>query len=172
MKPQKLAITLFLSIVISKTAECQKSDRLQPECQVVLLRDLRSGYVYRIVFYNNSDSVLCLLTSVSGTYKIKFPEALLLSSNFDDTLIYNLDRVANDTLVTSYYPVKRKICILPFQSKEVEIVIPRKGSYNYCKVGYFYTDKLCYNLKKPEKYKPLWYSSFDIRFLALKLALP
>jgi hypothetical protein len=139
------------------------------EHEIGQLRDSDSGNSFRLSLYNDSNSVLCILTSVAGTYRRGVPETLFFTHPEQDSVTYKFDHLAADTLVNTYLPTRRQICVLPFQTKIVDLLIPKRIARSFLELSYYHSDSYTYSVNKTEKYKPMWFKKFNIKSLAIEL---
>jgi hypothetical protein len=169
MKISAILGTIFLVNVICSNAIGQSELPFQIEHEIVQLRSSNSGLAFRLSLYNNSDSVLCILTSVAGTYRKGIPERLASVYPEQDSVLYNLDKLAADTLVDTYLPTRRRICVLPFQAKEIDLIIPKSSTKSFLRINYYYSADFTFSVKKTEKYKPMWFKKYDIKSYDLEI---
>lgn len=133
------------------------------EQELVLLSRTERNFFYRLTIYNNCDSVLYILTSVSGNYKKYFVDKLSPISAFSDSIVYSLDYLSSDTLTTSFLPIFNRIGILPYQAKIVDLVIPLSSNNSFLRIKYYYDRNATFSTKKLKRLKPMWFKDLDIR---------
>lgn len=125
--------------------------------------------LYNVTAYNNSDSVLCFISSTFGDYKKRGVSELIPWSNANDSLIYKIDYTLGDTKFDPFLPIKSKVCILPYQELSFSLRLSEIKSNMILNMEYFYSGSYNYPQSQKETKKPLWYKKYQRQLVAIKI---
>jgi len=163
---------IFLTLLIGSTTFFfeRGGDILNPTKIYIEVRKQSSeNNLYTVSIYNNSDSVLCVLSSSFGFYKKDTVDALAVWNREGERLIYKIDYTFNDTKLDPFLPIKSKICILPYQQKIFNIKLPEIKSNMFLNAEYFYSENYNYPKSQKEVKKSLWYKKYFLQSTDVKI---
>jgi len=157
----KLVIIMLIIVAQFACIEC-RAQVLVTRQPAIEITKLESNNLYRFSIYNNLDSVLCILTSIAGLYRIDNIDTIVVQNRGEKPLIYKLDYLLSDSRIEPYLPVKGKICILPYQQKTFDFYISEIEPDMIFTITYFFTKKLDYPKSFKEVTKPMWFRKYEL----------
>lgn len=167
MKIFFLSILIFLNSAFSGN---RKNDLNTPKIDIEIKKEPGENNLYRLSVYNNSDSVLCFISSSFGNYKKdSVSELIPWSKPNDENLIYKIDYTLGDTKFDPFLPLKSKVCILPYQEISFTINLAEIKLNMTLSMEYFYSDTYNYPKSQKETKKPLWYNKYQRQSINVKI---
>ena len=146
---------ILIALIISNSSFAQNKD-------IIIKSEKKDSITYNIIIINNSDSILCLLTSVFLSHTKECE--LAIYDKTDNQIIYSLNYLIEDSRFDSALPIYRAECIFPNQTLFVSIKIT-KYNEKYKKslrLNFFYKKNLCYKSFNKEIHKRNWVKNYTL----------
>lgn len=147
-----------LFYMISFSVQVVRTDLNNPDIKIALVSKETS--MYQVTLYNNSDSVLCILSSAFGKYRKDACDTLSILSNKN----YDISYALLDSRFDPFTPLKKKLCILPHQELNFTIRLEELKPNSFLRLQYFYSNDYSLSNDRKETKKPLWYKKYNWKF--------
>lgn len=162
--------SIAILICLSNTFFTSKNNIFTPhKLDIEIKKQLQETGLYSVSVYNNSDSVLCFITSSFGKYKKDSISELIPWTKTADSLVYKIDYTLGDTKFDPFLPIRNKVCILPYQEINFNIKLSEVKPNMILNFEYFYSHDYNFPKSQAETKKPLWYNKYQRQFISTKI---